>query len=170
VTLPRRGVVWLVPALLALHNAEEAMAFPRYLPLVRERVPEWARPIVAGVTYEQALIALAIATVIPFGVAAWSVARPRSSLALWSVLLIQAVVLLNVGAHLFSALVILRGYGPGLATALAVNLPFSIYVLRRARREGWTTRQGLLALAPAALVVHGPLLVGAILLAGGLVR
>jgi hypothetical protein len=164
VTLSRRTVIWLVPALLAVHNAEEAVMFPRYLPIVRERVPDWARPIVTGVTYEQMLIALAIATVVPLGIAVWALACRRSPVALWSVLLIQAVVLLNVAAHAFSALVIFRGYGPGLATALAINLPFSLYVWGRAASERWTTRQGLLALAPAAFVVHGPLLLGAIAL------
>jgi hypothetical protein len=166
VTLSRRAVIWLIPALLAVHNAEEALTFRRYLPLVRERVPDWAGPIVTSVTYEQMLIALALATIIPLGIAIWAVARPQSPAAVWSVLLIQAVVLLNVAAHVGSALVILRGYGPGLATALVVNLPFSLYVLRRARGERWTTRQGLLALAPAAFVVHGPLLLGLIALAG----
>ena len=169
-TLSRRAVIWLVPALLAVHNAEEAVTFPRYLPLVRDRVPDWARPIVTGVTYDQMLIALVLATIVPLGIAIWVVARPRSTVALWSVLLIQAVVLLNAAAHVCSSLLMLRGYGPGLATALVVNLPFSLYVLRRARREQWTTRQGLLALAPAALVVHGPLLLGVIALAGSLVR
>ena len=169
-TLSRRAVIWLIPALLAVHNAEEAVMFPRYLPLVRVLLPDSARPIAAGVRYEQMLIALAIATIVPLGIAIWAVARPRSPVALWSVLLIQAVVLLNVAAHVGSALLILRGYGPGLATALAVNLPFSLYLLRRAAREQWTTRQGLLALAPAAFVVHGPLLLGVIALAGSLAR
>jgi len=144
--------------------------FPRYLPVVRERVPDWARPIVTSVTYEQMLIALALATIVPLGIAIWAVARPRSPVAVWSILLIQAVVLLNVAAHVGSALLLLRGYGPGLATALAVNLPFSLYTLRRAREERWTTRQGLLALAPAAFVVHGPLLLGVIALTGSLTR
>lgn len=169
-TLSRRAVIWLVPALLAVHNAEEAVMFRRYLPLVRALLPDSARPIAAGVRYEQMLIALAIATIVPLGIAIWAVARPRSPVALWSVLLIQAVVLLNVAAHVGSAVVILRGYGPGLATALVVNLPFSLYVLRRARGERWTTRQGLLALAPAAFVVHGPLLLGVIALAGSVAR
>ena len=32
--MPTGQVLWLVPALLAVHNAEEALFFPRYLPLV----------------------------------------------------------------------------------------------------------------------------------------
>jgi hypothetical protein len=170
VTLSRRAVIWLVALLLAVHNAEEAVMFPRYLPLVRERVPDWARPVAAAITYEQMLIALAVATIVPLGITIWAVVRPRSAVALWSVLLIQTVVLLNVAAHVCSALFILRGYGPGLATALVVNLPFSLYVLRRATQEQWTTRRGLLALAPAAFVVHGPLLLGVIALAGSFVN
>ena len=169
-TLSRRAVIHCVPALLALHNLEEALAFPRYLPIVRERAPAALQPLVAAVTYEQMLVALAIATIVPFAIAVWAARRPDSAAAIWSVLLIQAVVLLNVAAHVFSAVFLLRGYGPGLVTALLVNLPFSIYLFRRSRREGWATRGGFIALIPAAIVVHGPLLVGAIALAGNVVR
>lgn len=69
-----------------------------------------------------------------------------------------------------AALVVLRGYGPGVASALAINLPFSIYMFRRVVREEWASRGALLALTPAAIVVHGPLLFGAIALAGALVH
>jgi hypothetical protein len=45
-------------------------------------------------------------------------------------------------------------------TVRGVNLPFSLYVLRRAWRERWYSRRALVALAPVAVVLHGPLLVG----------
>jgi hypothetical protein len=168
VTATRRAAIWLVPSILALHNAEEALAFPHYLPIVREHAPALARPMVAGVTDSQILVALGVATVVPFMLAAWAAARPGSRTALWFVLLIQAVVLLNVAAHVASAAFLLRGYAPGLATALALNLPFSLYVLRRCTRERWLAPRALWALIPAAIVVHGPLLVGLIALAGRL--
>ena len=74
--------------------------------------------------------------------------------------------LLNVATHISAAVFVLRGYSPGLVTALALNLPYSLHVLSRAVRERWLSRAGLVSLLPAALVVHGPLLVGMIMLAG----
>ena len=65
---------------------------------------------------------------------------------------------MNTFWHLFIAGVILGGYAPGLVTAALVNLPFSIYVTRRAVRERWVSRASVLALVPAALLVHGSIL------------
>ena len=163
--MTRREAFWLVAALLAIHDAEEALAFPRYLPLVLARLQSIPR-----VTYQQMLAALAVVTLVPVVVVAWAQARPASRAALWAVLLIQTVMLVNVVSHVAVATFLLRGYGPGLATALALNLPWSIYLLRRARREEWLGRGAFVALLPAALVVHGPLLVGLILLSRHVTR
>jgi hypothetical protein len=120
--------------------------------------------------YSRLLVALAVVTVIPFVVAAWTYARPKSRSALWVLLLIQTVVLVNVISHTVVATFVLRGYGPGLLTALAINLPFSIYLLRRAIRECWLSTTALVFLAPSALVVHGPVMVGLMVGGGVFVR
>ena len=65
---------------------------------------------------------------------------------------------------------LLRGYGPGLATAILVNLPFSVYLFRRATGEHWFSVRALFSLIPAAIILHGPALVGLIALTGFLVR
>jgi hypothetical protein len=159
-----RAVLWIVPALLALHNLEEALTFSRSLPVARERVPSELRDWVGGVTPPRMLIALAVVTIVPVLIVAWE-RRTRSRVALWSVLLVQATLLLNVVPHIASAIA-LGGYAPGAATAVLVNLPFSIHLLRRAIAERWLDRPALLALAPGAMVVHGPVLLGLLALAG----
>lgn len=106
-------------------------------------------------------MALLVVTVVPATISLWSWLRPGSRTAFWCVLLIQATVFLNVFAHLSSAITLFRGYGPGLATALVINLPFSVYLLMAGRRSGWLTRRETLWLLPAALLVHGPGLVAA---------
>ncbi|HEX8242934.1 MAG TPA: hypothetical protein VF541_05550, partial [Longimicrobium sp.] len=63
--------------------------------------------------------------------------------------------------------VFLRGYAPGVATALALNLPFSIHLLRRAYRERWIGRRTLVLFLPLAVLLHGPVILGVIWLAGG---
>lgn len=159
-----RRVLWLVPLLLALHNAEEAVFFPRYLPFVLARLPAAWRAVAGPVTSGQVWLALAIVTAGALGLAVWAQRRPGSATALWLLLLLQATVLLNVLWHTAAAVVLFRGYAPGLVTALLLNLPFSLYLLARAVRERWLSRGALWSLAPAALVVHGPLL-SALLLA-----
>lgn len=161
-------MLWLIPVFQALHNAEEALTFPEAVPGLPERLPGALRPIVAEITVERLRAALLIATVVPLGLVVWARLRPRSAAALWAALLTQAVVALNVVWHLAAALFVARGYSPGLLTALGVNLPFSIYLFARARREAWLSERALAALLPAALIVHGPVLAGAILLAGSM--
>ncbi|HYD51632.1 MAG TPA: HXXEE domain-containing protein, partial [Gemmatimonadaceae bacterium] len=111
------------------------------------------------------LAALALITVAGFLVALWADRRPESKAAWWAVLAIPSVMLLNVLSHAAVAL-LLRGYAPGLATAVALTLPFSLYLLRRAARERWVGRGAALALAPAALLLHGPGIVGLLTLVG----
>ena len=159
-----RSVLWLVPILLAVHNAEEALFFPRYLPFVLYRLPAAWQALIAPLTTGQVGAALAVVTAVAFIVAWWSYHRPDSAVALWLVLLIQATVLLNVVWHAAAAVVLFGGYAPGVATALLVNLPFSVYLLRRAARERWLDRRALWLLAPAAVVLHGPLLAALLVL------
>jgi hypothetical protein len=162
--MSRTRALWLVPALLALHNVEEAAFFPRYLPLVLSRVPETWRPVVGPITLGQVWVALGVVTLMPFAIAWWATRRPENKAAIWLLLLIQATVLLNVAWHVAAAALLFGGYAPGLATAVAVNLPFSIYLLRRTSREAWVGKGARWALLPAALLLHGPLLSALLLL------
>ena len=154
-----RLLVLIPPAVLALHNTEEALTIPAALHFLRTRLPAWAPRWAEQIGYTDYLAGLLIVTIVGLFVGAWASLRPQSRAARWTLLLLQAVLLLNVFAHLGSA-ALLRGYSPGLATALLLNLPLSLYVFHRALREEWVSRSALLALVPAALVVHGPVLVG----------
>jgi hypothetical protein len=151
--IPRR-VLWCVPALLALHNLEEAVALRAMLPGLPARAPAAARPLLASISYGAYLWALAAATLLPAAVAAWAAWRPGPR-AEWAVAALQATVALNVFSHLGGAAA-LGGYAPGLATALAVNAPFSVYFFRHAAREQWLGPRALWATLPAALLAHGP--------------
>ena len=89
--------------------------------------------------------------------------RPDSRTALWLLLLIQSAVLLNAVWHVAIAFVLFGGYAPGLVTAVVLNLPFSIHLLRRAFREQWLSRPARWALVPGAILLHGPLLAALLL-------
>jgi hypothetical protein len=136
--ISRRLALLGVPILLTLHNAEEAAFVPRALAIAAARMPRSLIP-----TAEQMYVALAVVTVVPWLVWLLGVRRRETRLGVRLLLLLQCVMLVNVVWHVAAAIV-LGGYTPGLATALAFNLPFSIYLLRRAVKERW-----LSASAPA---------------------
>jgi hypothetical protein len=142
-----------VPVLLTLHNAEEALFVPRALGEVAARVS----PALAGAlpTAKQMYVALAVVTIIPWVVWLLGAARRETRIGTRLLLLVQCVILVNAGWHAFTAIV-LGGYAPGVATALAFNLPFSIYLLRRAGKERWETRRAMAGLLALAMLIHGP--------------
>jgi hypothetical protein len=162
-------VVWLIPTLLTLHNAEEALAFRTYMPRMQGLLPEPFASLEASLPYSAMLGALFVISALAF-VVAFAAARPTSRRALWVLLALEATVGINVVAHLLSAVIIFHGYGPGLATALLINAPFAVYCFRRAQREQWLSGAALRALVPAALVLHGPVLLGGLWLAGRAAR
>jgi hypothetical protein len=152
--MTRERLLWLVPTLIALHNLEEAVTFPRYLPAVRAFAPDPLRTFLVHVTYSEILLVLTVVTVLPLAATAWATARPTSRPALWLVLTIQMVMLVNALWHVAAAVFLLRGYAPGVVTAVAVNIPFSGYLLRRASAERWLRGMALAGTVPVAVAVH----------------
>jgi hypothetical protein len=163
--MSQKTALWLVPILLAVHNLEEAVLMRGVLPAANEQLPRMLQHAIGGVSYSQFIVALLMVTVVPFVVAAAGRLDRRGGAAVYLLLAIQAVLLLNVLSHV-GGVFVLRGYSPGLATALLVNLPFSVYLLHRAARERWVSRPAFISLLPVAFALHGPVLVGLMLLAG----
>jgi hypothetical protein len=143
-----------VPAFLALHNLEEALTLRAARPTLALRVPAVARPLFATLTPATYMWALVVLTLLALGIATWASRRPGPA-ATWALTAIQATVALNVLSHL-GAVVMLRGYAPGVVSAVLVNAPFSAYFFRRAVAERWLTRGALWATVPAAFLLHGP--------------
>lgn len=154
------ATAWLALGLLTMHNAEEAVALSHYLPQLASSFPAPFTSFAAALSYMDMLLALAVVQVLALVVTLTAAVRPRSPGALWAFLTLEAVLALNAVAHLLIAVVLLHGYTPGLATALLVNAPFAGYCFRRARREQWLSAAALRATVPAALLLHGPVLVG----------
>ena len=147
-------MLWAVPAFLALHNVEEALTLRAAWPTLALRVPAVARPVLATLAPASYMWALVVLTLLALGVAAWASRRPGPA-ANWWLAAIQATVALNVLSHL-GAVVMLRGYAPGIVSALLVNAPFSAYFFRRAVAERWLAPGAMLATVPAAFLLHGP--------------
>ena len=163
--LSRRQALWLIPAAFAVHNAEEALTFPQYLPLMSLRLPSSLRAIAGEIEPAGLRIALLGVTIVGLAVVFWADRRPDSQAARWSALVLQGVVAINVISHVAIAMFLLRGYSPGLISAVLINAPLSVYLFRRAAQEGWMSRRSWRAIWPAALLIHGPGLFGILLLA-----
>jgi hypothetical protein len=152
-TVPPRDspLLLAIPLLITVHNAEEALGLPRALALLGERFGPMVEGL--GLTRTHALWPLLVATLVPWLVWAISRARGHGMPWLWILVLLQCLMLANAAWHLLSAL----GFGaymPGLATALLLNLPFSIYLLLRVQRERWLPRHLLPGLLLVAALVH----------------
>jgi len=160
-SLSRNTVLALIGVTLVLHTIEEYLTFPAFLSSAN-RLPSWLPPPGLLPNTQSLHVALVMATVLPLAVITWAILRPRKAL-LVSVLFLECVLLVNAGWHILAAWVT-GGYAPGVITAVLINLPFGVYVLRRAVREQWIHARTAWQLLAIALVLHiaalGSLLAG----------
>ena len=148
----RNAVLALVGLTLVLHNSAEYLTFPAFLSSPGGRLSGWFS--LAGPLYisHELHVALVLATVLPLLVIAWAILSQHKALLL-AVLLVESVLLVNVGAHVLASF-LKGGYAPGLITAVLINLPFGIYVLRRAVKEQWIRANVASQLIDVAVVLH----------------
>lgn len=154
-----------MPILLTLHNVEEGIAFRSYLPKISALLPAPFDSFAARLPYATLVQTLAILSILVFALAFAVDIRPRSRNLLWLLLAVEAAIGLNGIAHMLSAAFMFNGYTPGLITALTLNVPFAVYCFIRSNRERWLSPIALRATLPAALVLHGPVLLGGLWLA-----
>ncbi len=155
---------WLIPVLFTLHNAEEVLTVRSHLPALRNAMPARLREIVGEYTVFQFAVLVAALTLAAWAVAFFGNLGAAGSGGAYALLALQATLLVNVISHVVGAIA-LRGYVPGLVTAVLVNLPYSWLVFSTAWSEHWYPAWALLALAPLALALHGPVLIGLLRLA-----
>ena len=139
--------LWLIPAAILVHNAEE---YPKMVAYAKRR--RW------DMSETQWRVALAIMTLVPAFMTGISALAPEGSRRSRLALTIPSALSLNALDHLLQT-VRYRDYSPGTVTGIGINIPLSVYIYRRALREG-RLPAGNLALVAAA----GPLILGAMLL------
>lgn len=122
---------WLFPVVIALHNTEEAI----WLPGWSKHAVLWRRPVTPG-SFRFALVVL---TVLAF-VLTWLSAESGKQ-TVWAYLAFgcMCVTLANVLIPHLAFTVALRSYMPGLATAVALNLPVLSLLVVIAIREGYVS-------------------------------
>jgi hypothetical protein len=161
--LSYRTLQWLVAGFALLHNLEEGLTMPGYATVVRERLSSIAPTHLLAATEHLSWFyaGLLVATFVPaLIVLAATSARPSRGAA-WAVVFVQSVFLVNVFVPHVPAAVMLGGYAPGVVTAVCINLPYSLYFMRRSVREGTVSSTGVawaIGLAVPVLVVSLALL------------
>ena len=154
-SLTFKQVLWFIPIVLTLHNIEEALTMPTWvmahLPLINESLP-----IAIHFTPMQLLLSLLLATVVPLIVTMVCINGEKRSGKLYLLFLLQMIVLLNVFIPHIAASIKMKQYNPGVITAVCVNLPFSLYLFRRAFLERYFAPREFVLLFVLALLVYGP--------------
>jgi hypothetical protein len=120
---------WLFPIAITLHNLEEAI----WLPAWSNHAGRWHRPVSPSAFR----FAAAVFTASAIMVTIWSALAGPESIGSYLLAGYALAMLLNVFAPHLLVTVALRRYMPGLGTALALNLPVTIMLLRRAFAEGY---------------------------------
>jgi hypothetical protein len=129
-----RGLEWLFPLVVSLHNAEEAIAFPGWSGGFGRR---WHGSVTPGVFR----FAAAVLSLLAIAVTWMSVISGRQTV--WTYLAFGyiAAMLVNVLVPHVAATIALRRYVPGVATAVLLNLPvltlLVVYALREGYVSGW---------------------------------
>lgn len=140
-----------MPVAFALHNAEEACTVGSHLARLRDALRTSSLPVWLPSEPEY-LSALAIATglsVVLLAVAWWW------DQATAGLVVLQIAMALNVSIHVVTAVTV-QDYVPGLWTALVVQVPMTVLVLRRVLAAGWLSHTAWTRVCLAALALHGP--------------
>ena len=148
---------WLLWLCLAAHNLEEGLTaesyFPKVKTLLANRIPASLVALVPGV--QEFYIALIGATVIPLLMTVVGTTGKPAPLRNYLSPLLAVILLLNVFVPHGPAAIALGGYAPGVVTAVFVNLPFTIYFLRRSLNEGVIDCRGLVIIAGIGILTLG---------------
>jgi hypothetical protein len=127
-----KRLLLFIPALLFLHNVEEALTMPQWmevhLPLLTERIPLFR---LLSFSSRQLYVSLFQVTLIPFIVSLFcllGVLMPRKVTVM---LILQSVIFWNALMPHVSGTILLTMYNPGTLTAVVFNIPFSVFLYRK---------------------------------------
>jgi hypothetical protein len=123
--------MWLFPIVVTLHNAEEAI----WLPGWSKRAVLWHSPVTPG----SFRFSVAVLTVLAIAITWLSAESGKQSVWTYLAFGCMVVTLANVLIPHLALTVALRSYMPGVATAVALNLPVLSLLVVLAIREGYVS-------------------------------
>jgi len=145
------GLAWV------LHNSEEVLLAPQMLRFMQSDAPDFLRDFHAGITVWEMQAVLLILTAVVLTVIAIAAVCAAAAASAFGMTVLAALLGLNAIFHI--GLLIATGvYSAGLATAAVVSMPVAASLLVQARRQRWIPASALWAAAPAAVLIHGPVL------------
>jgi len=155
--LSRRSWCLFLSLAWVLHNSEEWLLATQMLQFMQADAPDFVRHVYAGITVPELQAVLLTLTAIVLVVIATAAFFSSTVTAAIGAMVLAALLGLNAVFHI--ALLIDTGaYAPGLLTGVMVSLPFAVALLVQAWRQRWTPTPAFLAVVPAAVLVHGPVL------------
>ena len=122
---------WLFPIVVTLHNAEEAI----WLPGWSKRAVLWHSPVTTG----SFRFAAAVLTVLAFAFTWLSAESGKQTVWTYLAFGCMVVTLANVLIPHIALTVAQRSYMPGVATAVALNLPVLSLLVVMALKEGYVS-------------------------------
>jgi hypothetical protein len=131
---PYATLRWALIPVVAAHNFEEWLTFPIYGETMQVLATR------AGIKFdappwERLQFALIVVTILPALVTVWASTGRQHWLKDFAVCSVASILLANVFIPHVPAAIAAGGYAPGLVTAVAINLPFVLLLLRAAVRE-----------------------------------
>ena len=155
--LSRRSWCFILSLAWVLHDSEEWLLATQMLQFMQSDAPDFVRHVYFGITVPELQAVLLTLTSVVLVVIATAAFFASTVTAAFGTMVLAA--LLGVNAVFHIALFVDTGaYAPGLLTGVMVSLPIAVALLVQARRQRWTPTPAFLAVVPAAVLVHGPVL------------
>jgi hypothetical protein len=129
-----RTLRWVLAPVAALHNFEEWLTIPTYGE-IGGSVAARFNVRVTALPWEAIQLGLIIVTIAPALIVLWASTGRENRAKDFLVLLVAGIFLANVFLPRIPAAIMAGGYAPGVATAVAINLPFCLLLFRAAIME-----------------------------------
>ncbi len=144
-----KRIIWILAVCETLHNLEEAIWLPGW-----SRTAGIWHPSVGAFEFRFAVIVI---TLIFYGLI-YYFSVSKSGFSNYIISAVLGVILANVFIpHLFAAILTGR-YAPGVITGVLLNIPVTLYLLRRGLKEGFFTIKTIIISMAAGTAVALPLL------------
>lgn len=157
-------VRWILaaPGVFLVHDAEEIATVPSWLHAHRAALPAAVQAF-AIVTTRQFTIAVVVLFLGLLVATMHAVLRARAGVRSVPFLLLAGALVANGVTHLAQAVAI-RGYTPGLITAVLFVIPYGIGLGQQLHSTGLTSRRSWLAMIACGALLQVPIIVGVIAL------
>ncbi len=135
---------WLFTLAVTLHNLEEALLLPGW----SQSAGRWHHPVGA----REFRFAVAVLTVFAYLAAYLATVGGKESWGAYLVAGYALTMLLNVLFPHVLATLVMRRYAPGTVTALLLNLPITVLLLRQAIEDGYVHAHKLTWVGPLIVI------------------